>query len=65
MVTAREQLVVKFAGLVAIVGAMVEESPIDQIRVDAWCREIASILIPQSASARLRCSERLMIFSGE
>jgi hypothetical protein len=39
--TAHEELMVKFAGLVAIVGSMVEKYPIDQARVDAWCRAIA------------------------
>ena len=45
---AHDALIVKFAGLVSVVGALVEKYPIELPRVDAWCREIAGISDPVS-----------------
>lgn len=39
---AHDELLVKYAALVAIVGAMSETYPVDIARVDAWCRAIAA-----------------------
>jgi hypothetical protein len=42
LATALDELLVKHAGLVAVLGALVEKYPVESARVDAWCRAIAS-----------------------
>jgi hypothetical protein len=42
LATAHDELLVKHAALVAVLGAMVEKYPVDPARIDAWCRAIAS-----------------------
>jgi hypothetical protein len=37
-----DELSVKFAGLVAVLGAMTEKYPVDPAVVDAWCVMIAA-----------------------
>lgn len=39
---ALDDLLVKHAALVAVLGAVVEKHPVELARVDAWCRAIAN-----------------------
>ena len=50
-----DALILKFAGLAAIVGALAEKYPLDLSRVDAWCREISRLSdsVGQTATQRV------------
>jgi hypothetical protein len=47
LAVAFDELLVKHAGLTAILGAIVEKYPVDPARVDAWCRAISAQSDPE------------------
>jgi hypothetical protein len=61
LAAALDDLLVKHAALVAILGAVIEKYHVEESRVDEWCRAIAALRIKNVALVRLRFNGWRMI----